>query len=94
MNLHSIPESDIQFSINDQLFLDTLLMEIRGDNTLLITQKEPKRQQETQLAAIILKLEQNLKEDNLQDLGKLKLELTELRQRKVKGAVIRSRATS
>ena len=32
---------------------------------------------ETQLAANILKLEQNLKEDNLQELEKLKLELTD-----------------
>ena len=30
-NLHNIPESDLQFSINDQIFLDTLLMEIRGE---------------------------------------------------------------
>ena len=35
-----------------------------------------------------------MKEDNLQELEKLKLELTELRQTKVKGAVIRSRATN
>ena len=28
-NLHNIPECELQFSINDQLFLDTLLMEIR-----------------------------------------------------------------
>ena len=49
---------------------------------------------ETQLAANILKLEQNLKEDNLQELEKLKLELTELRQTKVKGTVTRSRATN
>ena len=31
MYLHNIPESDLQFSINDQLFLDTLLIEIRGE---------------------------------------------------------------
>ena len=35
-----------------------------------------------------------MKEDNLQELEKLALELTELRQTKVKGAVIRSRATN
>ena len=29
-NVHSIPNSDIQFTINDQLFLETLLMKIRG----------------------------------------------------------------
>ena len=29
-NLHNIPENEIQLFINDQLFLDILLMEIRG----------------------------------------------------------------
>ena len=53
-----------------------------------------KKETQLALAANILKLEQNLKEDNLQKLEKLKLELTESRQTKVKGAVIRSRATN
>ena len=47
-----------------------------------------------QFADDILKLEQNLTEGKTQELEKLKLELTELRQIKVKGAVIRSRATN
>ena len=29
-NLENIPDDEIQFLINDQLFLETLLMEIRG----------------------------------------------------------------
>ena len=29
-NLHEIPNDQIQFTINDQLFLETLLMELRG----------------------------------------------------------------
>ena len=95
MNLHNIPESDLQLSINDQLFLDTLLMEIRGETISYSSHKKKQNdKKETQLAANILKLEQNLKEDNLQELEKLKLELTELRQTKVKGVVIRSRATN
>ena len=49
---------------------------------------------EKQLADDILKLEQNLTEDKTQLLENLKLELKELRQIKVKGAVIRSRATN
>ena len=49
---------------------------------------------ESQLAANILKFEQNLREDNLQELKNQKLELTELRQTKVKGGVIRSQATN
>ena len=70
-------------------------MEIRGETISYSSHKKKQNdKKETQLAANILKLEQNLKEDNLQELEKLKLELTELRQTKVKGAVIRSRATN
>ena len=29
-NIHNIPDQQIQFTINDQLFLETLLMELRG----------------------------------------------------------------
>ena len=29
-NIHEIPAQELQFSISDQLFFDTLLMEIRG----------------------------------------------------------------
>ena len=43
-----------------------------------------------QLADEILKLEQTLTEGKTQELEKLKSELTELRQIKIKGAVIRS----
>ena len=43
-----------------------------------------KKKKEMQLADDILKFEQNLTEDKTQGLEKLKLELTELRQIKVK----------
>ena len=70
-------------------------MEIRGETISYSSNKKKQNdKKETQLAANILKLEQNLKEDNLQELEKLKLELTELRQTKVKGAVIRPQATN
>ena len=66
-------------------------MEIRGETISYSSHKKKKNdKKETQLAANILTLEQNLNEDNLQELEKLKLELTGLRQTKVKGAVIRS----
>ena len=29
-NIHNIPDANISFTINDQLFLETLLLEIRG----------------------------------------------------------------
>ena len=94
-NLQNIPNSEIQFTINDQLFLDTLLMEIRGQTISFSSYKKKQNDQnEKLLAEKILKLEQNLTEDKMEELENLKLELTELRQIKVKGAVIRSRATN
>ena len=70
-------------------------MEIRGQTISYSSfKKKQNDKKEMQLADDILKLEQNLTEDKTQELEKLKLELTELRQTKVKGAVIRSRATN
>ena len=93
--MHNIPENEIQLFINDQLFLDTLLMNIRGQTISYSSfKKKQNDKKEMQLADDILKLDQNLTEDKTQELEKLKLELTELRQIKVKGAVIRSRATN
>ena len=93
-NLHNVPEPELQFSINDQLFLDILLMEIRGQTISYSSyNKKQNDKKEKQLADDILKLEQNFTEDKTQLLENLKLELKVLRQIKVKGAVIRSRAT-
>ena len=83
-NLHNIPENEIQLFINDQLFLDSLLMEIRGQTISYSSfKKKQNDKKEMQLADDILKLEQNLNEDKTQELEKLKLELIELRQIKV-----------
>ena len=70
-------------------------MEIRGQTISYSSYKKKQNdKKEKQLAEGILKLEQNLTEDKTQALENLKLELTALRQVKVKGAVIRSRATN
>ena len=85
MTLHNIPESDPHFIINDQLFLDTLLIEIRRETISYSSHtKKQNDKKETQIAANILPLEQNLTEDKLKELEKLKLELTEFRQTTVK----------
>ena len=74
-NLHNIPEPELQFSINDQLFLDTLLMKIRGQTISYSSyNKKQNDKKEKQLADDILKLEQNLTEDKTQLLENLKLE--------------------
>ena len=70
-------------------------MEIRGQTISYSSYKKKQNdKKEKQLAEGILKLEQNLTEDKTQALENLKSELTALRQEKVKGAVIRSRATN
>ena len=72
-NLHNIPENEIQLFINGQLFLDTLLMEIRGQTISYSSfKKKQNDKKEMQLADDILKLEQNLTEDKTQELEKLK----------------------
>ena len=64
-------------------------MEIRGQTISYSSYKKKQNdKKEKQLAEGILKLEQNLTEDKTQALENLKLELTALRQVKVKGAVI------
>ena len=94
-NLQNIPNSEIQFTINDQFFLDILLMEIRGQTISFSSYKKNQNDRnEKLLAEKIFKLKQNLSADKMEELENLKLELTELRQIKVKGAVIRSRATN
>ena len=44
-NLHDIQESDLHLSINDQLFLEVLLMEIRGDSIKYASYKHRKRRE-------------------------------------------------
>ena len=67
-----------------KLFLDTLLMEVRGQTISFSShRKKQNDKKERQLAEEILKLEQNLTENKMEKLENLKLELTELRQIKV-----------
>ena len=61
-NLYNIPESEMQFLINHQLFLDTLLMEIRGQTIPYSSYKKKQNDKtEMQLADEILKLEKTCK---------------------------------
>ena len=41
--LDNIPNEETQFVINDQLFLDTLLMEIKGDSISYASFKDKQR---------------------------------------------------
>ena len=61
-NLHEIPNDQIQFTINDQLFLETLLMELRGKS--ISYSSFIKKENETQEKEIERKIEHNLTPEN------------------------------
>lgn len=92
-NIETIKLDDIQFTINDQLFLDTLLMEIRGKTISYSSFKKKKMlQKEQNLEKEILKLEQNLSEVSLITLTEKQKEYEDIRRNRFKGQCIRSRA--
>ena len=85
---------DINFTIDDTLFLDTLLMKIRG-KTITFSAKEKRNQfnRETELIKEIEFLELNPTLSNLTELIQdKKYELQEIRNIKLRGNMIRSRA--
>ena len=91
--LDNIPNTEIQFNINDQLFLDVLLMELRGQSISYASFKNKQRNNlEKDLINKITYLENNLNETNFGELDILKTELQDIRQEKLKGNLIRSRA--
>ena len=86
-----ISNKDIKFSINDQLFLEVLLMEIRGKTISYATYKKKKIDKtEQNLIQEINILEQNNFNSTL--LEEKREELKELRIKKLEGLKIRSRA--
>ena len=75
-SLKDIPPDILQFTINDQLFLDTLLMEIRGKSISYSSyKKKTSRKREEKIKQEIISLEQNLSEINSERLELLKKEL-------------------
>ena len=92
-DINTLSLEEIRFSVNDQLFLETLLMEIRG-KTISYSSFKKKKQDKTEQTLIreITNLEESYdiqNEDTLQD---KKRELLEIRQKKLEGVKIRSRA--
>ena len=79
--IDNIPNTEIQFNINDQLFLDVLLMELRGQSISYASFKNKQRNNlEKDLINKITYLENNLKENIFGELGVLKKELHDIRQ--------------
>ena len=82
----------IEFSISCDLFLETLLMRIRGESIKFASQLKRNRDlQEKHLLKDISQLEQNLDQENLNILNEKKSVLENIRKEKVKGIITRSR---
>lgn len=93
-NISSVPDVNIQFIISDELFLDALLMEIKGKTISYSTYIKIKTlERENMLEKDFSNLEQNLIQDSSQKLEDKHDYLDEIRIIKLKGHCIRSKAT-
>jgi exonuclease III len=94
-NIENIPSEDLEFMISDQLFLDTLLMEIRK-KTMDFSGKKKKQEQimESQYETEIKMLEEkrDKTEEEILTLHAKKESLVDLRKTKMQGILLRSKA--
>ena len=93
-NINNISNEELLFVINDQLFFETLLMEIRGKSISYASyKKRSEKQEEENLILEINTLEQstNIDQESMMRLEDRRARLEELRNKKVEGMVIRSR---
>ena len=94
-NLKNVPLEDISFMISDQTFLDFLLMKIRSKTISFSTYKRKKIEEEEKI--LVEEIEEFEKRENLtlteqNLLGNKKDALFRVRQKKMKGVLIRSKA--
>ena len=75
-NIHKIPDNEIQFTINNQLFMETLLIETRGKSISYSShRKKETEKREKELIEKIKELETNLSDRNINEMDVLKEEL-------------------
>ena len=92
--IETINNLDIQFTINDQLFFEMLLLEIRGKTISYASfKKREDEKNEKILNKEIVELEnkKDLTQDLVNTLEEKKLALQEMRDKKTKGMIVRSR---
>ena len=94
-NLRNIETEEIQFTISDQLFLDVLLMEIRSKTIAYSTAKRKEnealeKQLENEISILEEKTDKN--ESDIADIKEANKKLCELRQKKMEGVLLRSKA--
>ena len=95
----NIANDEIQFNINDQLFLETLLMMIRGNTIKYSSEKKKKRvKEENALEEDIKRLENeiclngiNVNNQTVVNLVQKQNELVNLRNEKIEGVMLRSK---
>ena len=92
--INNIPNDQIQFVFNDQLFLETLLMELRGKSISFSSYKKKasEKRKKKELISSIEYLEGNLSSANLDEIEILKEELKNIRKSKIQGFLVRARA--
>ena len=92
-NLNLIDSNEIDFTISDQLFLETLLTEIRGKTISYASfKKKETNKSEHLLSEDINKLEEITQTDEiLEQIEKKKTDLRIIRQNKMRGQYIRSK---
>ena len=89
-NLSKTSSEDIQFTISDQLFLDVLLMEIRSKTMKKKTIRVLEEELETKSRLIEKKV--NKTKLGLENLKATNENLFDIRQKKMEGVLLRSRA--
>jgi hypothetical protein len=90
--IESVPNEDIQFVINDQLFLETLLMEIRGKSISYGSyKKKASNEREIQIKKDIEILENSETIQNNEKLEQLRNELNIIQENKFQGYILRSK---
>ena len=89
----TIPDNEIQFTISDELFLEMLLLKIRGETIKYCTEKKKKLiKKENELISDIKIIEESDTLLHISDLlNDKKSELQEIRNVKLQGHIIRSR---
>ena len=98
-NTQNISNEQIEFTINDQLFLETLLLMIRGNSIKYSSLRKKKKQaEENKLENEIKELENeitnnliNVKDEVLYVLDQKKTRLTDTQNEKIEGIMLRSR---
>ena len=94
-NFKQLDLAEIELLINDQLFFETLLLEIRGKTIAYSSfKKRENEKQEKNLNDEIKKIESevDLGQEQVINLEQKKLELQELREIKIRGMIVRSRS--